>query len=506
MAMFGTKSLWMEEEALRTSPLTENIEAEVVIIGAGIAGLTTAYLLAQDGAKNVVVLEKGSIGCGQTARTTAHLSNAFDDRYFEVERIFGTEGAATVAASHTEAIALMESIAAREGIECDFLRLPGYLLAFSDEEMETLRREEEAAGKAGVPGVRMADAPWEGSGATGALLFPEQAQLHAQKYLNGLARACEKLGVRVFCGTRVVDITEGEPHVLETEAGSQVRAPFLVHATNSPANRNVVIHGRQTPYRTYVIGLEVPESAYPDPVLMWDLPDPYHYVRLDNAPGRILIVGGEDHRTGKATDMDARYARLEEWARKHFPHVGEVRYRWSGQVMEPADGLGIIGKNPGSERVYVITGDSGQGTTHATLGARIIADLIAGRGNPWAELYDPARVALKAVPEYAKDAAATNLEYKEWLTGSGGDPAETLAPGEGAVYRSGKEKICAYRKEDGSLFTCSAVCPHMGCIVAWNPGEKSWDCPCHGSRFSPEGEAIEGPAMIGLEAKDQNNS
>ncbi len=237
--------------------------------------------------------------------------------------------------------------------------------------------------------------------------------------------------------------------------------------------------------------------------LYWDTADPYHYIRITedaDANFDLLIVGGEDHRTGQMDDAGLRYQRLEQWTRERFP-PGEVTFRWSGQVQEPIDCLGFIGHNPmDRENVYIATGDSGQGMTHGTLAGLIITDLIIGRESPWARLYDPARISgVRDLGEFMKDGMTMALQYAKWLT-PGDAETETAVPrGSGAVIRQGANKIAVYCDEEGHLHECSAVCPHLGGIVSWNEGEKSWDCPVHGSRFDCFGKVVNGPAKEDLE-------
>jgi Rieske Fe-S protein len=236
---------------------------------------------------------------------------------------------------------------------------------------------------------------------------------------------------------------------------------------------------------------------------------PYHYVRFArDERGDVLIVGGEDHKTGQAQDCAQRFANLESWTRGRFSFVGEVTDRWSGQVMEPADGIAYIGRNPGDKNVYVVTGDSGNGITHGILAGRLITDLIAGRENPWAKLYDPSRKPLKprALADYIAENANVAAQFRDYITPGSAKSVKEIKPGEGAVLREGVKKIATYRDENGNVHAFSAVCPHLGCIVRWDACEKTWDCPCHGSRFDALGCVVNGPAVSDLEPVEPSGS
>jgi Rieske Fe-S protein len=273
--------------------------------------------------------------------------------------------------------------------------------------------------------------------------------------------------------------------------------------TNSPISDRFTMHTKQAPYRTFVIGARVKKGTVAHG-LYWDTLDPYHYVRLAALEGdpehEMLVVGGEDHKTGHHDDADERYARLEAWTRERFPVVS-VDLRWSGQVLEPMDYLGFIGRDPGAgmDNVYLATGDSGQGMTHGTIAGLVISDLVQGSRNPWEKIYDPARKTLsrESVKEFLVENLDVGVRYLDWLR-TGGASAEGIAPGTGAVLQRGSQKIAAYRDESGALIERSAVCTHLGCIVHWNTEERSWDCPCHGSRFAPDGAVLNGPAPYPL--------
>lgn len=500
-------SIWMATVVVPQAPaLAEDARADVCVVGAGIAGMTTAYLLTREG-KSVVVLDDGPVAGGQTQRTTAHLSNAIDDRYVEIERLHGEQGSRLAAESHTAAIDRIEMIAREQKIDCDFERLDGYLFQPPGESSDLLDRELDAARRAGLAGVeRLTRAPLASFDTGPCLSFPRQGQFHPLKYLAGLARAVGQSGGRIFSQAHAESIAGGTPARVTTATGRTVTADAVVVATNTPVNDRVAVHTKQAAYLSYVIGALVPRGSVPRG-LYWDTLDPYHYVRLQPLPAgtgpgaggadghEVLIVGGEDHKTGQADDQAGRYARLEAWARERFPAMREVRFRWSGQVMESIDGLAFIGRNPLDEpNVFIATGDSGMGMTHGTIAGILLTDLILGRENPWATLYDPSRKTLRAAGEFAKENLNVARQYADLVTGGDVGSAEDVRPGTGAVVRRGLSKVAVYRDEQGNTRQRSAICPHLGCVVDWNDAEKTWDCPCHGSRFDRLGRVINGPA------------
>ena len=509
----STTPLWADTATVPTyKPLARDARADVCVIGAGIAGITTAYLLAKSG-KSVVVLDDNGIGGGETGRTTAHLSYALDDRYYVLEQVHGERGARLAAESHMAAVNRIGQIVTLEDIDCDFTRLDGFLFPSVYADPSEIDKEYAAAKRAGISDVERLDRlPLPGFTAGPALRFPSQGQFHILKYLAGLARAAEAAGVRIHTGEgmhvdRIDDAVDGRPGTVGTKAGVSVTCDAICVCTNASIAEMFGVHTKQAPYRTYVVSFRIPRGSIPT-ALYWDTGDPYHYVRtqqIDEATGPskggtlydALIVGGEDHKVGQADDMAERYRCIEDWTRQRFPTAGEVTHRWSGQVVEPADMLAYIGRAHGKQQVYEITGDSGHGMTHATLGAVILHDLILGKENPWAELYSPTRVrpATPSVLEFLKENINVAAQYRDWITPGEVGSADDVRPGEGKVIRRGTHKIACYRDESGTLHERSAVCTHLKCIVDWNPGEKSWDCPCHGSRFDPMGRVLNGPAV-----------
>jgi glycine/D-amino acid oxidase-like deaminating enzyme/nitrite reductase/ring-hydroxylating ferredoxin subunit len=486
--------------------LEKEIKTEVLVIGGGIAGLSTAYCLASAG-KQVVLIEDGLIGSGETGRTTAHLTNALDDRYYILEKLFGAEKASLAAESHSAAIDWIDNTVRREKIDCEFIRLSGYLFLHPSDNMESLNKELEATHKAGLLTEMLGNTPGIINDASPCLRFPNQGQFHIMKYLDGLARAFENRGGKIYTHTHASWISENAV----VANGFKIQAAHIVVATNTPVNDLVTMHTKQFPYRTYVIGCAIPKNTL-QPALWWDTGDqgskwitaPYHYVRLQsyNDEFDLLIAGGEDHKTGQADKEDIpeqdRYTRLIEWTRSHFPMINEIKYRWSGQVMEPLDSLAFIGKNPGNKNIYIITGDSGNGMTHGTLGGLIITDMILGKQNKWQEIYKPTRTPLRVAGKYVKEALNMAAQYADWVSKEDIESAKELSIGEGGIISSGLKKIAAYKDETGHLHLFNATCPHLGCVVQWNADEKSFDCPCHGSRFSSEGKVINGPAIDDL--------
>lgn len=508
-----TTSLWMATAEVPSEPsLTRDEQADVCVVGAGIAGLSTAYLLACAG-RSVLVLDDGPIAGGQTQRTTAHLSNAIDDRYTEIEKVHGEEGARLAAESHTAAIDRIEAICRAEGIDCDFLRVDGYLFVAPGQQPDILDKEWQAARRAGLTDVEMVPrAPLSSFDTGRCLRFPRQGQFHPLRYLAGLARAFQQRGGRICTQTHVQGITGGSKAKVTTSNGPVVTADAVVVATNSPINDRFAIHTKQAPYLTYAIGAPVPQGSVPR-ALYWDTLEYYHYVRLQ--PGGeerdILIVGGEDHKSGQATDQAERWGRLETWARQRFPMLGPVEFRWSGMVMETIDGLAFIGRNPGGqENVYIATGDSGMGMTHGTIAGILLTDLIQGRENPWRKIYDPSRKPMRGMAwkEFLSENLNVAKEYvKDWLGSGEVSSVDQVPPGQGAILRRGLTKIAVFRDAEGVTHERSAVCPHLGCIVHWNGAEQTWDCPCHGSRFDAHGQVVAGPANTPLsEVQEQQPS
>jgi glycine/D-amino acid oxidase-like deaminating enzyme/nitrite reductase/ring-hydroxylating ferredoxin subunit len=495
----ATRSPWMEVEvAPEARRLSEHLVTDVVVVGAGISGLSCAYELACLGLR-VAVIDKGPIGGGMTARTTAHLTSVCDDSFYELSRVRGAENAERYFASHSAAISRVEAIQKDEGIVCVFRRVPGFLFASKSADVSRLDREWEAASKLGVRVQKRASIPL--MMAPGACLeFADQATFHPLQYLQGLARAIVRRGGTLYTDTAAEEFLEEKAGVrITTRGGHAIEAGHAIVATNSPVNDLVAIHTKQAPYRTYAMAFQIPTDATPD-ALYWDTEDPYHYVRRLHGQRHddLLIVGGEDHKTGEADDALQRFTRLETWARRLVPRLGAESHRWSGQVMEPVDGAAFIGRNPGNERIFVATGDSGEGMTHGVIASLMISRLISGQTTGWEELYDPSRKPLATVRTYVSENLTAVKNFAEYVAPGELSSLDELPAGKGAIIRQGTRKLAAFRDSAGQLHVHSAACTHLGCHLHWNSLEKCWDCPCHGSHFAATGEVLNGPARAPL--------
>jgi len=490
-----TTPLWLATEPACTfGTAARRLDADVAIVGAGVTGLTAAALLSRSGWR-VTVLERDRVGSGETGRTTSHLTEAVDAHYHTLVRDFGLDAARLVAESSRDAMAWIEASASALGINVE--RTPGYLYTERDADVDLLARELDAARRAGCS-VQLTDETPLPFPARGAVRWEAQAQVHASEYLFALANDAVARGVEIVEQAPVKHVQEGEPCLVETERFT-IRAPHVLVAANVPVNHSVFLHTRNFAYRTYVVAAEVPAGYLRG--LFWDTDDPYHYTRVQEVHGTsCLMVGGADHRTGEESETEACYAQLLEYARTRFS-TGPLRYRWSGQIIEPVDGLPFIGPNSRGSRVFVATGYAGTGMTFGTLAGMMFADVVNGKANPYASLYDPGRVKpLAGAYDYVVENAPFPLHLlKDRLT-SGADirTVGDLRPGEGGIFAGPAGKMAACRDVRGEIHACSAICTHLACDVVWNAAEQTWDCPCHGSRFSPDGRVLNGPAVADL--------
>ena len=501
----NTNSLWLDSTPRPSfEPLAGNLEVEVAIVGGGITGLTTGLLLARSG-KRVALIEAERIGSGETGHTTAHLTTTLDLSYSDIISKFGKGDAHLVHDSRRFALDALGQLAREYRANCDWREVDQYLFAETEEQYSGLQEEAQAAASVGVEAELVSHVPLPFA-TLGAVRFRRQAQFLPLAYLRTIAEAFVQAGGKIFEHTRVSDIVDGAPCTLKTLAGT-IRAEQIVVATHSPINNRFLLQTKLGSYRSYAIAAPMPDAPNG---LFLEHADPYHYIRHQEVNGvTYLVVGGEDHKVGYEADTEKCFAALEAYTLAHFPSAHAVTHRWSGQIIQPVDGLPYIGTNPGSDHVYVATGFSGDGITSGTLSAFLITDLIGGHDNRFAALYAPSRVNLLAsAKEFVKENAGTPVALVgDRLKRSDAQSLDAVPRGEGKIVRSHGERVAAYRDESDGLHLFSPVCPHMGCYVRWNNSEKSWDCPCHGSRFGcVSGEVLNGPAIAPLSKTKQGDT
>lgn len=499
-----TNSIWMTTSPIkRMASLERDVEVDVAIIGAGITGLTAADLLKRAG-KTVAVIDLGRIGFGETGHTTAHLTEMLDLEYRDLISNFGIEGGRLACQASRKAIQRIEANVDAYGIDCDFARVSAWKYTEARSEIDNLEEESEAALKLSVPNSLVFDTPLPFP-VERAMRLDHQAQFHPLKYLSALARQVDGGGSYIFENTRAIDVEEGEPCKVITEHGT-ITAKDVIVAANVPVLNKFFLITKIAAYRSYAIAFKN-QRAWDSNHLFWDTEDPYHYIRREDIDGETyLIVGGEDHKTGQDGHTETHFRALEEWCRKRF-EFDQVDFRWSGQIIHPVDGLPYIGRNSMSDNVFVATGYSGTGMTFGTVAGMLLSDLILGQKNPWEALFDATRVKPWAA---ALSYVSENVDFPTHLISDrltpGQEPKlDSLKENEGALIRVGAKKVAAYRDPEGQMHLLSPVCPHLGCYVHWNEAEKSWDCPCHGSRFDPVGKLLNGPAVTDLRSEAEND-
>ncbi len=498
-----TTPYWLDSAPLpRFAAIDRNMAVDVAIVGAGITGITAAWLLKRAGL-TVALLERGECAHADTGHTTAHLTCVTDERLHRLARQFGKEGARATWDAGAAAIDQISALVREHDIDCGFRWVPGHLLAplggVDRKSKNELKRESDAAGELGISALAVDAVPFFN---LPGLTFPYQALFHPRRYLAALVRRISGEGSEVFEQTAVEEIT-GDPLTVHA-GGYTVRCRHVFLATHTPlmgragAIGATLFQSKLALYSSYALGAQIPAGLIPEGAY-WDLSDPYYYLRVErHGEHDYAIFGGEDHKTGQEADTAEAFLRLEEKFLAHVPGA-RVDHRWSGQVIETHDGLPYIGEVAAGQ--FIATGFAGNGMTFGTLGAMMFADAVLGRTNPWQKLFDPGR---KKARGGTWSFLTENKDYpyymlRDRLGGSEGTSLEALGRDEGRILKLDGHKVAAYRASDGTVTLCSPVCTHLGCIVAWNNAEHTWDCPCHGSRFKPTGEVMSGPAEKPLE-------
>lgn len=495
------ESMWRDGLARPDYPrLERNLDVDVAVVGGGITGLTTALLLKRAG-RSVAVLEARRVGDGVTGRTSAFLTVSLDQELSTLAARFGEQGARRAVEACRAAIDRIEVLAGELAIDCELRRVSTYRWAEEPAQARALREEAKRYRDAGIEARWLDGLPFS-SLAIGAVELERQAMFHPLRYLEGLAAAIVGDGCQVHERSRVTAWEDAAPCRLRTESGATVTAQDVVLATHSPIGLHLSLHTRLEPLKSYVIVAKI-DGELP-PGLYEDEADPYHYLRpLSAQRPDLLVIGGADAKSGHERDPAEHYRRLEEFARTRFS-VRAIERRWSAVLFEPVDGLPFIGKVPGSAHLWTATGFSGTGLTYGTAAAMLLVDLLLGHENGWADLFRPSRVKpLASARKFVSENASVAYRFvADRLSPAARESGEQLAPGEGKLCTARGKKLALYRDPTGHLHALDPRCTHLGCLVQWNGADRTWDCPCHGSRFEPQGKVLEGPAVQALRSEE----
>ncbi len=496
----GNGSYWVATTPETSFPSYpgDDRKVEVAVLGGGITGLATALLLQQAGA-SVAVVEAGRVACGVTGSTTAKVTSLHGLTYAKLASTFGEEGARVYAEANQAGLKLIARLVEELAIDCDFERLAAFTYTEDPQRVSAIQEEVEAAQQAGLPASFSSQIglPFP---VQGAVRVEDQAQFHPRRFCLGLAKAIAAGGGQVFEQTRALDLRLGFPCTVKTDHGP-LRAEHVVLATHLPFFDPAGLFAKTSPSRSYAAVVTLAEPAPPGMYLSADAAT--RSIRPLLAGSDQAVLAGEEHKTGHGPDTRIHHQALEAWARERFP-VESVDYRWSAQDYLPADNVPYIGRLiPGYGRLHVATGFKKWGMTHSAVAAMLLRDHITGRANPWSGLFKATRLHPLAS---ARELAAHNLDVglrfaADRLLTLRPPPALDLAPGEAGLRELDGEKVAAYRDPEGRLHAVSGRCTHLGCLVAWNAAETTWDCPCHGSRFSYDGQVIQGPAVADLQRK-----
>lgn len=487
-------SFWIDSTGDTNYPkVEEDLDVDVAIIGGGITGLTTAYLLRRQGLK-IAVIDANRIAKGVSGHTTAKITSQHTLKYYKMINAVGEERAKQYADANQAAIELVEKIVRENNIDCDFRRVPAFVFTQDENYVQKIEDEADAASSLGLP-AEFSDRLELPFNIKGAMKFSNQAQFHPRKYLLALASVIEGEDCRIYENTRIVGIEEGDPDEAVTDSGRRIRAKNIVQATRYPFyDKPGLYFTRFYPERTYLMGMNI-GGSFPEGMYI-NAENPSRTMRTHSGNGKnILLIGGETHKTGHGADLHKHYEIIRDFAQSNFDVV-DIPYRWSAQDYTAMDEIPAAGRlTSGKNSIFVATGFQKWGMTNGTASAMIISDMILTTDNPWEPVYSPSRLTPAAS---AKNFIVENADVaKNYISGKLNIPEGTaeVVKGEAVITEVGGNKVGMYRDMDGELHFVSTTCTHIGCELKWNSAELSWDCPCHGSRFNYTGDIIEGPAL-----------
>lgn len=499
------KSYWMASTPATNYPqLSEDIKVDVLIVGGGMSGISCAYMLSKEGVKAAIV-EADRILEGTTGHTTAKISSQHGLIYQKIRNKMSEELAKQYADANESAIRLIEKIQNELHIDCDFMHQPSFVYTREDKYVQKIKDEVEIASKLGIQASFVEEIPFDFP-IKAAVRFENQAQFHPRKYLLALAEEFVKNGGRIYEQTRAMDIEENGAYIVRTKQGNKITADKMIIASHYPYyNKHGMYFARIYVDRSYSIAIKAKEK-YPGGMYI-SAEDPAKSLRSQmSKDGELIIIGGEHHKTGQGKDTKDHYEALIAFAKDYFT-VEDIPYRWSTQDCMTLDDVPYIGHfTSHTPNMYVATGYGKWGMTNSTVSAMLLTDIIVRGSSPYQDVYNPSR---KTISASAKEFIKENLNVaKELIKGKfSAIPVDfDIKPGEGKVINGNGERIGAFRDDQGNLHLVNTTCTHMGCELMWNSAEMTWDCPCHGSRFSYDGKVVDSPAMMPLETDRDVNT
>lgn len=493
---------WRDNLPFPTFPaLEKNTTTDVAIVGGGITGITAAYLLANKGL-SVTLIDASDLLNGTTGHTTAKITSQHGLIYDQLIKDFGEEQAKLYYEANNDAMHFIRDTVKKHDIDCDLTTEDAYVYAGTDEYISKVQAEFTAYEKLGIPCEYTESIPFS-IPCKAAVVMKNQSQFHPLKYLTALIPTLIDAGIKIYEHTTAAKVEdEGSKHVIHTTSGQTITCKYVLTASHYPFNDEIGLYfTRMHPERSYVLGIKTDED-YPGGMYL-SAESPSRSLRDTTIDGEhLILVGGESHKTGQGIPTMEHYEALQAFSHQFFT-VTDIPYRWSAQDLITVDKVPYIGAaTKNHPTILISTGYGKWGMTNGTLAAKILTDRILEKENRYASLFDPSRFEAKSLKNLVTENANVAKELIKGKLSASPQSLEDLSIGEAAIIRVNGEKSGCYRDQTGQLHVVDSTCTHLGCEVAWNSGDTTWDCPCHGSRYSIDGTVLEGPAVNPLKKVD----
>lgn len=493
-------SLWIKTTTQPEFASSSRREFSIVIVGGGIVGVVLAFELRSRGA-DVLLIEGDELLKGVTGYTTGKLTAQHGLIYSKLESSRGQDVARAYWEAQNWAILHVDRLTSEHAIECDLVETQAHVFSTKPENDQSMQDEAQAYDTLSIPGRLHLDSAIL-PGVRRTLVMDGQRHFHPRKFLLGLLEIARQAGVVVIDRNRVHEINEESDQVVVTTEIGEFKAEKVIVASHYPVHDSGLFVTKLTPNRSYAMAFRMDEMPAEGMFVSHDAETLHSWRPAMHFEEPVLIVGANEHKVGETPDGDP-YASLEVWARSQFKVDREVA-RWSTQDNMTPDGVPFIGQSPLRDRIWLATGFGGWGMTNGVIAAIILSDLIDGKENLWSEVFSPSRFGVDMIPKLVKD----NIKTVGHLIGDRLSSVEEIRleqvlPGRGVVAEMDGDRRAIYRDQNGTTCILNPACTHMGCQVAWNDWESTWDCPCHGSRFKATGEVIHGPATRPLARIEQ---